>query len=316
MVPLLCVGGERLLGILVQIGNSLLWTYRISGGKIMQRRILSALLLGLVLFSAPAALADGDIYVGGPLGTRINSLPSNINVPGAYYLGGNLSFTSGNAITINDKDVTLDLMGYTLTASNGTGIYINGQKNVEIRNGTVIGVNGIVSSVLEADNATARIINVRVVASGHGIKLSGVGNLIKGCEVTVTGVNEAIEADSESIVSGCTARFSSYNTGINLIAGGIANGNVVIGGDNNNSVGIWSSERGSLVIGNKVSHSGNGIWCLIGASIIGNTVESASHCGIGFSDNRQTVLDQNTVIGTGPHYDPSTHTYVQWRNNY
>jgi parallel beta-helix repeat protein len=280
----------------------------------MQRRLLSVLLLGLVLFSTPAALAAGDIYAGGLWGTRINSLPYDINASGAYYLGGNLSLASGNAITIKANDVTLDLMAYTVTATNGTGIYINGQKNVEIRNGTVIGINGIYTSNSD-DNATGRVINVRVVASGKGIALWGVGNLIKGCEVTVTGASTAIEADSESIVSGCTVRFKNQ-VGIELIVGGIASSNVVLGGGIANSTGINSCEFGSLIIGNKVSNTANGIVCAIGASIIGNTVEGASSRGIWFSDNRQNMLDQNTVIGTAPHYDPSTHTYVQWRNNH
>ena len=34
----------------------------------MQRILLPVLVLGLVLLSATASLADGDIYVGGPLG--------------------------------------------------------------------------------------------------------------------------------------------------------------------------------------------------------------------------------------------------------
>jgi hypothetical protein len=46
-------------------------------------------------------------------GTPISSLPYTINAPGSYYVTRNLSAVSGNGITINADDVTLDLMGFT-----------------------------------------------------------------------------------------------------------------------------------------------------------------------------------------------------------
>ena len=57
----------------------------------MHRKLFIGILVVLVLVSPAAALADGDIYVGGPYGTKITSLPYTINAPGAYYLAGNLT---------------------------------------------------------------------------------------------------------------------------------------------------------------------------------------------------------------------------------
>ena len=77
--------------------------------------------------------------------TAISSVPFVIDQPGSYYLSGNLQFTaeSGHAITIAVNDVTLDLMGFTLSSTpavTGDGIFLNaGVRNVAIRNGQIAG---------------------------------------------------------------------------------------------------------------------------------------------------------------------------------
>ena len=110
----------------------------------MARKLWLIALVSLYLLSPAAALADGDIYVGGPYGTKITSLPYTISTPGSYYLGGNLTYAGdSDGITVNADNVTLDLMGFTLaytgTGTTYYGIYMQGRKNVEIRNGTVRG---------------------------------------------------------------------------------------------------------------------------------------------------------------------------------
>ena len=73
----------------------------------MYKKLFTVILLSLLLSSA-AALADGDIYAGGPAGTRITSLPYTISASGAYYLASNLSYGSGDGITIANDHVTLE----------------------------------------------------------------------------------------------------------------------------------------------------------------------------------------------------------------
>jgi hypothetical protein len=77
------------------------------------------------LLSSSPAWAE-DFYViagGGAVGTKITSVPYIITQPGFYYLGGNLSYNAtGNAITVNANDVTIDLMGCTLSCTTGSGI--------------------------------------------------------------------------------------------------------------------------------------------------------------------------------------------------
>ena len=68
--------------------------------------------------------------------TPITSVPFTIATPGSYYLTANLQFTAatGNAITITVGNVTVDLMGFTLSSTSavsGDGIHVNsGLRNV------------------------------------------------------------------------------------------------------------------------------------------------------------------------------------------
>jgi hypothetical protein len=77
--------------------------------------------------------------------TPISSLPFVISEPGSYYLARNLRFTAatGHAITIAVSDVTLDLMGFTLSSApevTGDGIRLNGGvRNIAIKNGNITG---------------------------------------------------------------------------------------------------------------------------------------------------------------------------------
>jgi hypothetical protein len=95
--------------------------------------------LAIALLSAIAAHAQ----------TRINSLPFTINAPGSYQLVRNI--TAGNAkLTIQASNVTLDLGGFTITASTPNEVltilaFNTPVSNVVIENGSIINtVGGIV----------------------------------------------------------------------------------------------------------------------------------------------------------------------------
>jgi hypothetical protein len=283
----------------------------------MRRKLLSVIVLGLVLLSAAAALAAGDIYVGGPWGTKITSLPCEIKTSGSYYLGGHLSYAGpSHGITISSNDVTLDLMGFSLNYT-GTGsphgIYMNGRTNVEIRNGTVSGWS---YGIFEYGSGLAhRIINVRAVGNTTGIWLYGTGHLVTGCEATSTGPNISIFIAGGGVVTGCTTRLANGH-GININYG-IASGNVVIG-SSNAGYGIEPLGEGSVVRGNEVSGCATGIDLPLFTSgiIIGNTVNTANDTtGISLTDVSSNVLDQNTVLGAGTRYSPSTFSHAAVRNN-
>ena len=190
----------------------------------MKRKIWLWALVGAVLLSNGAARAQDDFYViaAGPtaVGTKITSLPYTINSPGFYYLTGNLSYSgSSNGITVSSDDVTLDLMGFSLSgpgsSTSSYAIYMNNRKNVEIRNGTVSGWH--VDIYEDGSSALRhRVINIRVENATIGIRLNGDGHLIKGCTVgNFSGLG--IEADAGSIIGNTVNNNSSSETGIYIL---------------------------------------------------------------------------------------------------
>ena len=201
-----------------------------------------------------------------------------INKPGSYYLSGN-RICSGTGIEVNANNVTIDLMGYTLTGlETGTsfGIYMDLLENVEIRNGSVqkFGSHGIRGASF--DSRMQRIINVRLLYNGlNGISLAGSGNLIKDCLAKGNG-NRGIYTNFKSIVSGNivygnqgdgifagddsrvtgNTAYENQGSGINALSNCLVADNVV---KDNQENGIVSS-AGCLVTGN-VANSNNLVLC-------------------------------------------------------
>jgi hypothetical protein len=200
----------------------------------MQKKIrILSLLVGAVLLLASAGWAQDFYVIGGggpPVGTKITSLPYPINSPGFYFLGRDLN-TSGNGITVNTDNVTIDLMGFGL-AGNGTagmhGIEISGRSNVEIRNGTVrnFGGGGIYS-VMNSQNC--RIINIRAIMNGGpGIKLVGSNHLVQNCTASNNSSTGIWQSGSGTMITGNVCNMNGSN-GIECASGGNLIGNVVYG---------------------------------------------------------------------------------------
>ena len=184
----------------------------------MKRKLWLLALVSAILLSAAAVLADGEFYVigggGPPVGTKITIVPYIISNPGFYFLSGNLTYSgSSNAITISVDDVTLDLMGFSLTNAGvkgvTNGIYMGGRSNVEIRNGTVTGFNyGINSEYVSS--ARNRIINVRANKNNYGIFVLGVSHLIRGCIASLNG-NTGIWVESGSVLENVAFNNTTHN---------------------------------------------------------------------------------------------------------
>jgi hypothetical protein len=102
------------------------------------------------------------------IGTPITTVPTTITEPGVYYFTGNLTTLPArlrgelppppggpgacppqgchgpppiepvDGIVVEADNVTIDLMGFTLTGSGGeVGISIDARRNVTVRNGTI-----------------------------------------------------------------------------------------------------------------------------------------------------------------------------------
>jgi hypothetical protein len=218
--------------------------------------------------------------------TPISSLPYPINSSGSYYLTSNLTST-GDGITVNADNVTIDFNGFTMTgpgksSATGYGVYMDGRKNVEIKNGTIreFGYDGI----RENNNPYGqghRIIHMRVEDNGgpfyYGIFLSGKHHLIRDCLANSNG-----------------------NSGINVGAGATVTGNTTSGnGDHGMIIG-----SGSTVTGNTISYNAShGIYASYGSTIKNNTAYHNGWYGIylmnyDFVDGN-CAYDNNTVGGYG-----------------
>jgi len=293
--------------------------FKIQGGLARKRVLWLLVLVAAVLLNAASLQAADNFYViatGPPtVGTKITSLPYTITASGYYYLTGNLSYAGGNAITVNNDNVTIDLMGFSLIGPSNSslysGIYMNGRKNVEVRNGTVSGWH---LGVSEYSNAGShhRMIGVRANGNRYGIYLNGTDHLIKGCIASqgTFGSGSGLVIGTGTI-GGCTAmnfiKVDSYSGFGIFIGGGTASGNVVANCTGTSAIGIYAI--GSATIShNQVSNCTTGINGAGGGSIIGNVVYSdTGQTGIVPSTNiNPNVLDQNTSSGAGTHYGPGT----------
>jgi hypothetical protein len=251
----------------------------------MKRQLWLLALVAAVLLNVAPVLAD-DIYVigGGGVGTRITSLPYTINSPGFYYLTGNLTYSgpsSSDGITVSSDDVTIDLMGFLLTgpgSSGPNGITVSGQKNVEVRNGSLSGwSNGLADF---GGGLRNRALNLRVANCNYGINFEGSGSYqVKGC--SVRDVKNGITCAGASSVSGNTVT----NCPTSIEASGTISGNSVT---NCSLFGIKCNDA-SNVIGNTVTTSG---------TPIGIYINTTAYC----------LVTQNTVFGPGNHFTPGTNT--------
>lgn len=189
------------------------------------------------IFTASNVVADFYVIAGSKsVGTKINALPKTITFPGFYYIDTDLACATGShGITIAADNVTLDLMGFSLIGPGGTnvfdGIYINGQTNVKILNGTIrnFGRSGIFEENLTGTGHL--IIDIRVKDNQlYGIKLYGKSHLVERCSAINNG-----------------------NTGIYVWEGCTVTGNTCY---NNGEYGIYVQKSGS-VIGNNCYDNGN-----------------------------------------------------------
>jgi hypothetical protein len=197
-------------------------------------------LVGAMLLGAGPVLADGELYViaggGAPVGTKITSVPYTINNPGFYFLTGNLTNSGNFGIHVMANDVTIDLMGFSLTSTNSAfgvcGIRIFQGNNVEVRNGTVRGFyNGIQEDKVSALNH--RVSNVRAIGNIYaGIFLAGSNHLVENC--TVSNNNSMGIEMYSGIITGCAAY--NNNWGILLVGPGSVIGNTA---NNNASYNFW-----------------------------------------------------------------------------
>jgi len=280
--------------------------------------IVSVLALAMLAF--PSSIG----YAADPR-IAISSVPYTITSSGSYYLTDDLQIPSANdnAIHIDANNVTLDLMGFSLIghawSGNGCGIIISGQKNVEIRDGTIREFGG--DGIYEDNGEAHRLINVRVVDNaGIGIDLGGGDHLVRSSTVLGSGFG-GIFVGANSSIKDCKITFN-FGHGIELSMGCTVMANTV---DFNLFHGIWTwgncvvtdnivsnnmldgvavEENGSLVKNNTVFlNFENDIRVDGSHNVIEKNFISFSDCGIRieksgnfYANNRATGNNTNYII--------------------
>ena len=210
----------------------------------------------------------------------IESLPFQITESGSYYFTRNLQFTaaSGHAITVAAANVTIDLMGFTLSSTaevTGDAIYFGGAESMQcvVKNGTISG----------ASSVTTNSGTWTVTRAGF---LIGVNNArrIRVVDLTVVKCREFGIIAGESLVEGCLFH-ENGNSGVLIMGAGLVNDTVA---SVNGGSGI-SVQDGTVTNSTGSRNQNNGI---IAATITDCTARDNGETGLG-NTGTQTVANSS-----------------------
>ncbi|MBC8413089.1 right-handed parallel beta-helix repeat-containing protein [bacterium] len=223
--------------------------------------------------------------------TPISSLPYIVTTAGSYYLTSNLTST-GKGIDINVDNVTIDLMGFTMTGPGTAGNYgIEGVdiKNLTIKNGTI--TNFALGVWLPSPSGRATIDNIKAAGNmGNGIDASN-GSIVKNCTASDNGGYGIVANDS--VVRGNTAN-NNGNAGV------LAHGSSVVNNTASFNAGSGFYGGGTSFINNTSSNNTvNGFTVLSGTILRGNSSTNNSAMGINLSSvtSPGAMIDGNIATG-------------------
>ncbi len=277
--------------------------------------------------SAPGSTMKtlGEVEPRIPLGQA--DFPVTINQSGSYYLTENVTLASvAYAFHITADNVSIDLMGFTVKgdSSCSDGVYIDGQKNINISNGTFDGFSysGIYCWENNSQNINVRNVTIKNCA-GSGIKLVGDESCVENCRIIDCGTGgslvRGIYVVSQSRVANCLIKnFGSNSTGngpeyaIGCYKSSHIIGNIIDGNFESSSANylymILCSD-GCIVKNNTITQNGVsanckrfwGISASKGVTCVGNNVSenayqlSATGYSYGIYASDGCMLKENTV---------------------
>jgi parallel beta-helix repeat protein len=245
------------------------------------KRKLSAVVIfaavAMLAWAASAGAVDGTIEINQAKVLAGSGFPYKITTGGSYRLTGNLMTPVGiDGIDVTAAGVTIDLNGFSITGSllSGTQTGINaGQDDVTVENGTVTAFRGT------------------------GVQVGKFG-IVRNVHADANGTI-GIQGGLNSVIEGCTANNSSTGiscSGVCLISGNTANGNVNDGIDCSANACVISNNTANANGGNGIDCVGSG--CLIsGNTAFNNSIGiSAIDATTGYGGN---VLKNSTNISLG-----------------
>jgi len=282
----------------------------------------------------PSAAPGSTMKTLGELQPRIPlaqaDFPKTINESGSYYLTGNIHISSSSsAITIAADDVSVDLMGFTVSGSNtglGDGITLAANKNIKITNGTIktFGRCGVSSHNDVTQDVS--LINLEIRDNNEGaLFIRGDGHVIESCRITGNGEGglgfNAIYVESNARIINNIIAYNGANVstsggyGICIKAKNacLVKGNIIRGNFSSSQVyrlrAIWV-EDGCIVADNiiaenfgsstEVTQSTKCLYgeksCMVYRNAIrnnGSSIDSTDFYGIEFGDG--SVIRENSI---------------------
>ena len=262
----------------------------------------AAILGGLIAF---AMATEARAETLGTCTGFITTVPAVIDSQGVWCLQQGLAtaVASGNAITINANNVTLDCNDMKLGAlaapldTIAVGVYANNRVNLTVRRCNIRGFH--IAVMFEGSGGGHVVEDNRIGGTTHfGIQVFGDGSVIRRNEVFDIG-GSTVSADAYGIYAGHTVDvLENRISGVMGTAGG-----------NGYAVGIYTSSNvGGRVVGNGVRNlieSGTasplGIYNVnsVGMSIRDNDLQGSAgfgDSGVYCTDTSSSARD-NTVIG-------------------
>ncbi len=267
--------------------------------------------------------SSSPVYVAG---TEITALPYTITEPGMYFITDNLTdVTNGEGILITANDVTLDLMGFTLTGT-GTahyGIEITGT-NSSIANGTIkaFGQAGVYTTKTQS-----RATDIRAIENGtlgttvqySGIALSGRDAYIERClSVSNGGHGIATGTNYDATIINNIVR-DNGNDGIYVGKASLVDGNIV---KDNTQWGIEvrgnsTIVHNNIITGNNSSDTADqgGLRVYQNDQIIDNLLTDNNQNNIYVASGtnfieRNVVANGNSLTGEGIHFVSDSNYYA------
>lgn len=231
----------------------------------------------------------------------ISALPFTISQPGSYYLTRSLGFNSdsGDAITIAVNDVTLDLMGFTLSSTSGVSgnaITIDsGLRNIAVSNGVIAGN----TTVTISGTAPNRTWTVNAAGFAYGIK--SLGTVARNChlyQLRISGCRTSgLDGGAEVLVEQVTAA-QNGQFGIVATSGSITNSGAGFNGGNSFREGIFLASSGNVTNCTAYSNAGFGITASSG-KVANSVANSDGSSGIAAPDGRviNSMANRNQSIG-------------------
>ena len=266
-----------------------------------KRGIVFALVsLVVVLISSPARAETTQC-------TPITTIPITITVQGIYCFSGNLAgnMASGNAITIDTNNVTIDFNGFklgNLAAGPSTfakGIYADNKKNITLRNGTIRGFHYGIR--LLGSTASGHLVeDMRLDGNTYlGIYLSGKGAMVRNNQVVSTG-------DTTTGSNLAYGIFISSGEGASIINNDVAD--TVEGSGGTSKAITCHTCSGTVIKKNRVSNSAAGpgiaygIYVDLGSNnlMVDNRMANNIDYGIYLATTTGAKLSDNLTYGVTP----------------